>query len=79
MGRFTTRHNGYGRKGSMKVIHLSKPASVIFIIIGLAFVALGAYFAGLVAAEVGGLVCGKTKLDIIPNIPATLPYLSAAR
>lgn len=45
MGRFTTRHNGYGRKGSMKVIHLSKPASVIFIIIGLAFVALGAYFA----------------------------------
>ena len=26
---------------------------------------LGAYFAGLVAAEVGGLVCGKTKLDII--------------
>lgn len=26
---------------------------------------LGAYFAGLVAAEVGGLVFGKTKLDII--------------
>ena len=26
---------------------------------------LGAYFAGLVAAEIGGLVCGKTKLDII--------------
>lgn len=26
---------------------------------------LGAYFAGLVAAEVGGLICGKTKLDII--------------
>lgn len=26
---------------------------------------LGAYFAGLVAAEIGGLICGKTKLDII--------------
>ena len=26
---------------------------------------LGAYLAGLVAAEVGGLICGKTKLDII--------------
>lgn len=26
---------------------------------------LGAYFAGLIAAEVGGLICGKTKLDII--------------
>ena len=26
---------------------------------------LGAYFAGLVAAEIGGLVVGKTKLDII--------------
>lgn len=26
---------------------------------------LGAYFAGLIAAEIGGLICGKTKLDII--------------
>ena len=26
---------------------------------------LGAFLAGLVAAEIGGLVCGKTKLDII--------------
>ena len=26
---------------------------------------LGAYLAGLVAAEVGGFICGKTKLDII--------------
>ena len=26
---------------------------------------LGAYLAGVIAAEVGGLVCGKTKLDII--------------
>ena len=26
---------------------------------------LGAYLAGVVAAEIGGLICGKTKLDII--------------
>ena len=26
---------------------------------------LGAYFAGVIAAEVGGLLCGRTKLDII--------------
>lgn len=26
---------------------------------------LGAYFAGVIASEVGGLICGKTKLDII--------------
>lgn len=26
---------------------------------------LGAYLAGLVAAEVGGIICGKTKLDVI--------------